>query len=740
MARDYIRDYSTAKIPTADIGQTVDELMTTSKDSRKSHERRWYDNNFFDDGHHFRYLRRTDNKVVDLSERSTLWSPMRAIPKASRQIRGIANLLISNDPIPVVYPEKIYKQAFPTPEEHQQALEEAKRVAKTSGHWVEEEFKKQSLPEKIAHMVILAAKHSVSWLQVWPDAVDETIKTQVYDAFDIFTYGTITEVSDLPYMIKGVPMIIANIKANENFDPAQLEKISPDNKQASSEIKDAYMRTRYGRDYQTDQTATVILKEAYIKEYLNSENRDRIAAQPNGGEILQGKKEGDMVIRQTFVAGNIWLRDEYINLPDFPFVDFRFEPGPIYQVPLIERFIPQNKSYDMLVSRAERFSHTMITGAWAKKQGEQYEVNNTAGGQVIEYQTTPPVPVPLPSIPGFYFNLMQMIQGNIEEQGVTTSILGKVPQGVKAGVAIESLKEAEYASLVIAQRRLKSTVKRIAEKFLDIADDHFVTPQTVYFLEKGEPQYFDVIGAGALKKRKDLNIETQGDITPLKKDYRVDIEIQSGMAYTKEGQKAAAKELGDYMVQLAQLGILPPDVVTIFLQTLLETYQFGPVAEIMEKMKEVEGMGNFTDQQIQAMKIAVLEVLKDAGVIGPEAEEKLVDSTKIGVVEALKDTGLIDKDNEGGTLKDQVEAASKVQDMKLKQEEHELKMQQMEQEINIKDEASKREGRLKEVQTAHNLAIKEEESDQKRKLGEKMSKAQRQAVRKGGLDNAKDRK
>lgn len=732
MPTDLTRQYSTANIPTSDIGETVDQLMRVSKDSRKAYERRWYDNNFFDDGYHFRYLRRTDNKIIDLSERSTLWAPMRAIPKASRQVRGIANLMLSNDPTPIVYPEKVYKDAFPDPNEYEQAKQEANRVAKTSGHWLTEEFKKQEMNEKLAHMVILAAKHSVSWMQVWPDAIDEAIRTQVYDAFDIYTVSTLTEVKDLPYIGKGIPQIISQIKANENYDPMQLEKISPDNKHASSEIKDAYMRTRYGRDYENDQTATLILKEFFIKEYINSFNRDRIAAQENGGEILQGKKEGDMVMRHVFVAGNIWLLDEYVNLPDYPFVDFRFEPGSIYQVPLIERFIPQNKSYDMLVSRAERFSHTMITGAWAKKQGEQYKIDNSAGGQVVEYQTTPPVPMPLPSIPGFYFNLMQMIQNNIEEQGVSTSILGKVPAGVKAASAIESLKESEYANLVIPQRRLKGTVKRIAEKFLDIADSHFVTPQTVYYMEKGEPQYFDIIGKEAIKKRAAVGIETPQSITPISKEYRVDIEIQSGMAYTHEGKKAAAKELGDYMLQLAQLGVLPPTVVSIFMQTMLETYQFGPTGEVMEAMKAVEGQGNLTDEQIQAVKVAVLEVLKDAGVVGPEADQKMVDSTKVGVVEALRDTGMIDKENDGGSPKEQVEALSKVQDMKLKEEKHEAEMAKIRQDIEIKDDQSTQDMAIKEKSAQADLRMKQVEKAHALSLKEKMAKVKARQMKEGG--------
>src|SRR3989338_10974475 len=100
-------DYSTDTLTTRQMGQAVDEMMSMVKNQRFPFERRWYDNNFFDDGYHFRYMSRTQNKIVDLSQASTIWAPMRSIPKASRQIRGVSNLLTSRHFIPIIYPEKV---------------------------------------------------------------------------------------------------------------------------------------------------------------------------------------------------------------------------------------------------------------------------------------------------------------------------------------------------------------------------------------------------------------------------------------------------------------------------------------------------------------------------------------------------------------------------------------------------------------------------------------------------------
>src|SRR3990172_8027636 len=298
------KHYRTNSITSVAMGQTIEEILTAASSQRMGFERRWYDNNFFDDGYHFRYLSRTQNKIVDLSENQSLWAPIRAIPKASRQIRGVANLLVSRDFVPVIYPERVNKIQFTDPAEYKMALESAKNIAKRSGHWVEEEMRNQDIVIKIAQMVILAAKHGVSYMQTWPDAVSESIKTSVLDAFDIYLDGTVTDIEDSPYIIKAIPKFISEIKANENFDPEQLKLINPDNKQASSEIKNAYMSSRFARTTNADATSSIILKEAFIKEYLNEETRTRISLMKDQ-DVIKDKKDGDLIMRHTFVAGNI---------------------------------------------------------------------------------------------------------------------------------------------------------------------------------------------------------------------------------------------------------------------------------------------------------------------------------------------------------------------------------------------------------------------------------------------------
>jgi len=652
---DKLDKYSTSKTETKDMGQVVEDLISVGEATRRSFEKRWYDNNFFDDGYHFRFLSRSTGRIVDLSQRATIYTPLRVIPKTSRQIRGVVNLLVQSDLVPVVYPEKVdkgnYPRQAPNPQtgqlefpDYEQARKEAKDMAKKIGYWLEDEWEAQDFTSKKALMGLLTAKHGVSYVQVWPDAVEEAIKSQVYDAFDIYLMGNLTDIYDSPFIIKAVPKLISEIKANENFDEDQLRKISPDNRHASSDIKEAYMGARYGRESKSDSAATLILKEAYIKEYLNSENMARIRKQKDGERILKDRKEGDPIVRQIFVAGNIWLRDVYTDLPDYPFVDFRMEPGPIYQVPLLERFKSTNKSLDSVVSRMERYTHTMTTGTWMKRRGEAFKLNNIAGGQVIEYEGVPPVQGQLAPLPAHIFGFINLLNQFMEEQGVTTTTLGKIPQGVKAASAIESLKQGEYANLIIASQQLKKTVKGISEKMLDIADNYFMKPKTIMNLEKGEPQYFDVIGNRGFQARKELGIEMPEGLIPLKKEYKVNIEVQAGLGYTMEGKRESMLALGEYMMKLAQIGYVPPQAVKVVLERLLETYQFGQTAEFMEAMEQAGEQAGMQEQQVQQMKVALAEVFADISKAGGmparrASREESVEESKIGAAEAIRDIG-----------------------------------------------------------------------------------------------------
>ena len=630
----------TTFVSTEQIGSKIETFVANSGQNRKAFERRWYNNNFFDDGYHYRFVSRTTGKVVDLTSNNDSFIPYRAIPKASRQIRGIANLLLSQEPQAVVYPEHVLQSSYQDPQAYQQAQQEAEKNAKHVGRWIEWSWKKYELKKLLTDVVIKASKNGIAYIQIWPDPVKEDIRFQVFDAFDIYIDSSVSDIYDSPFLVKATPRTIEEIKANEDFDEDALNKIRPDNKYAPSEIKEAYMMARFGMRRNDEKTATVILKEGFLKEYVNEDNVERIRKDVKN---FKGK-EGDTIIRQVFEVAGLVLRDVYTEFNEYPFVDFRMEPGYIYQVPLIERFLSANKSLDAVLSRVERYIGTQIVGVYMKRRGENYRINNIAGGAEIEYDTTPPAQMPLSPMPGFVFNYVNILESLIEEQGASTSALGNVPTGVKSGVAIESLKATEYANLKIAGDQLRGTVYRIAQRMIDLASRYFIKPKTVTMMEDGKPTYFDIIGErgmSAMQRIAKKTGEKVPDATVVKKDYNIEIDVQSGMGFTEEGKRKTAMELMDWMTKMAEGGLISQDALNLGVKEVLKMFQFGNTAEFMDAIQNGTAAGNAGNEKtMQMTKIAVLEAMKEAGEVGPEASDRRIQENKIGVVEALKDMGV----------------------------------------------------------------------------------------------------
>lgn len=631
------------------IGTAVEDMVSDALQRRRAHERRWYDNSFFDDGFHFRVVSKKTGRVIDHAVSSGSYVE-RAIPRASRQIRGVTNLLFAAEPYPVVYPERIslYNYKLPNGEfdiqQYEKRREQAKEVAKKQGIWLSTEWEdEQGLPLKLVDMILLAAKNSVSWIQVYSDTDKQKIYTDVYDAFDIICFGDRREPKDLPFITKSCEMDIEEVKKNAMFDEKMVAKLTPDNRYATSEIKEAYMRSRFGSKVGDKKTGTIIVKETFMKEYLTSDNWESAVKMGSDTGAMEGKSKGDMIMRHPFSAGGVTLSDEYIDYDEYPLVPFRFEPGPIYQVPFIERFIPQNKSLDVIITRLEKWVNAMVVGVYQKRKGENFQVSNFPGGQMIEYETTPLTQMQNGSVGGTPFNVIELLNKYIEEQGASTSAGGNLPPGVKSGVAIESVKATEYANLKIANLMLKQTIKGIAERMLERASKDFLEPVEVSSVEDGEPNYFDVIGQRGYELSQQVNKELPPDIIPLKRDVKVRIEIEPGLGLTMEGKKEAMQQIIQYMLKLADpnIGAVSPEALKMVIKRFMEVFGYGNTQEFMEAL-EMQPKDDMTEETITKVKIAMVEAIRDTEMAGPEAEKRLVDSTKLGTLEALKDSGMLD--------------------------------------------------------------------------------------------------
>lgn len=623
------------------IGQALEEMIDRAINQRRRHERLWYENNFFDDGYHFRMLSRKTGRIVDHAT-GYAGGVERAIPRASRQIRGVSNLLFAAEPFPVVYPERVSKEQFQNPEEYQTRLQEAKKIARLQGIWLTTQWEdEQELDIKLIDMMLLAAKNSVAYLKVYSDD-DQKICTVVRDAFDVVLYGDKRNLNDCPFITDTRSRDLQDILSDPMYEKANLNKLKPDNRYATSEIKEAYMNARYGSKSNDQKQGTIMEKETFIKEYLSEDNWKDAVKKGSDTGAMEGKSKGDMIMRHVFSAGGITLHDEYVNYDCYPFSEFRFEPGPLYQKPFITNFIPQNKSTDIIMTRLEKWVNAMIVGVYQKRKGENFQVSNFPGGQMIEYEGTPLAQMQTGSVGGTPFQVLSVLDKYIEEQGATTSALGQSQPGVKSGIAIESLKASEYANLKIPTKMLKRCIKHTAELMLERAHKDIVEPQEVEYMNDGEPEYFDVIGKRGYDLSQQVNKPLPQDVVVLDKDTKVHIEIEPGLGFTMQGQRDAMSQIIEFLAKFAQLQVIPREALNIAIKKFMETFGFGNTQEFMEAVEEGMNQADIDQQQIDKIKLAVAETLKDTGAVGAEAEQKMIDTTKLGVAEAMKDLGMTD--------------------------------------------------------------------------------------------------
>ena len=226
-----------------------------------------------------------------------------------------------------------------------------------------------------------------------------------------------------------------------------------------------------------------------------------------------------------------------------------------------------------------------------------------------------------------------------------------------------------------------------------------------------------------MKKLQALNIPVDKKTVPLSGNYGVEIEIEAGLGYTKQGQRdTMLKLISEFLLPLTEKGFIPPEAVKTMIQRTFETFQFGATAEFMEAMDKYQDGGNLTEQQTQhleeVVKVALAETLKDlqGSEILPDQKAR-IEEGKMATLEVIRDAGLADGKPQDPLMEKEIEA--KEQEMEHKEEEHNLKMQKLRQELGLEEEQVETDIRIKQVESAHDMAIKEEQSEAQVKLKEK---------------------
>lgn len=638
------------------IGKYVEDSNFQAIMRRRAWERRWYNTNWFDDGLHFRSMSKRTGQIIDHVGRNNGFIE-RAIPRASKQIRGIGALLLTPEYYPVVYPERTTEEDYRNKitqeidtKSFEQAKAQAKEMARKQGIFLQTTWEDDlQLDLKLADMILLTAKNGISFLQVYTDPRTKRVKADVLDAFDVIMYGDRRELDDLPFITKTQSMDFNEVLTNEAFDEEKLRDLSPDNLYATSEIKEAYMRARYGSKLNAQGLNTIVVRETFMKEYLSDDNWEQAVKLGEDNGAMEGKSKGDMIMRHPFSAGGVCLKDEYINYDNYPFAELRFESGYLYQVPLMERFIPLNKSQDIVVTRIEKWINTMVSGIYRVRKGENMIISNMPGGQKVEYEGTPPDQLPISTVGSTPFQFMEMTDKYIEEQGISSNNVSQLPNNI-ANNTIENIQQQEYTNMRFATARLKACVTRIGELCMERGDKDYIKPMEMSYKDGNNIEYMSVIGSRGKKAHAKIGEKLPNDIVTLNHKAKIRVEADTGFGLTQDGRRKAMDVLMTQMINLYKEGFIGAEAMAMLVKRFVEEYGYGSTEEFMEALERGVTQGQMSQNQVKQMQIAILQTLKDAQMVGPAADKKQVMVAKVGTLESLKESGLAKNIQDGSAV------------------------------------------------------------------------------------------
>lgn len=543
-------------------------------DGSFKYRRQWYLNDNFYDGRHFVWWRKSTGTIDRVQPPRGM--VLRSIPKSSKAIDTIQNLILANDPRWVVYPEKDMEGNIGQPQED---------IAKRSAQWLDFQWDRLNMKEEIGSLVHYALKFPFSFIQV---GFDTDIWVEVLDAFDVQFQPEVKSLYDSPVLIKTINKNIIDVKNNMAYNENR-EKVTPTNRYAIDDMKDLRMVEKFGYHRTKDTDDTCLLKEYYFKEYVDA-------------DVAEGEEPRKEVrIRIVTVANDsILLRNELTDLTEYPFVLYAPHSGPLFQPAWIERLIPTNKSIDLITSNIETFFHIMNRGYWIKHKNANVSRVLNESGQFIEWDVVKPEQAQLASIPAYVFAHMANLERWIQEQSVQSSTIGQAPKGIKAYKAIEALKQSDFANMGTAIDRLETAIEKVAEIMLDYAERYYKEPHHVYRLQQEKPDYFDVVGANFRGE--------QTSAIPLKASYKVDVSIESGLAYTEEGKRQT-------MLELYSAGLVPAEKV-------LEMFKFSNVGELLRGAQAEKQVSMIDTQDFNALspetKKTVLQELMQKNISLPQ--------------------------------------------------------------------------------------------------------------------------
>jgi len=545
--------------------QKCRNLFHYAKEARRKYDWEWLVRTLYVRGYHFaRYNRNTS--TVTFGNRSGVRIPVNLL---HAHLRGVRNQVTSFRPKWEVFPKVTTESA----------LENARYSGKVLDYIYDQSHIKRAIKEVVTQSLL----YSVG---IWQFTVDKDgkINVRTVDPFDFYIDPN-TRSADIndpeqgaEFIIRTMNMPLDAVVKNPNY--TGVEELQPDNQVASADYKRFLLQvTRHIYQRQQEEAPTVIVKECQFRE-----------RQDDGTFKIRIVTYIDSL--QTPIRNELTDKTEY----DYEIYQGELTPLEVYGESWSKHLIPINRVIDSLESHIFEYNHLFARGRFVidKNSGIRLIVNQH--GQIIEKNrgsTVTSLPItPLPNAP--FQQLINMRQHFEDISGVHDASLGRIPAGVKSGIGIAELKQADATNQSDLVDNLEDFLSRAGGRILKLVAEHWNTSKLINVTgEGGKPEYFMAVGErGKSKKKKDEFTfgEMKLPLATIGAENEVRVKVGSWLAYTKEARQEKLKEL-------FRLGAIDQ-------KALLEHMEFGDIDGIMERTRQerlLQGRAGAPSQSVQRM-------------------------------------------------------------------------------------------------------------------------------------------
>lgn len=536
--------------------QMARQKFQVAADSRRRYDWEWLARDLFRRGYQFtKYNPQT--KTVILSQVSQTKIPINITAASMRSIRNQV----------IVFKPKW--EVIPNNDD-----DTARMNARYSGKVLDYVYDYCRLRKRIKELVSQGLIFSVGgpWQIGWDPMVENADGSKGFiffwgsDPFDFYVDPVATDgmaFSDAEYVIKAIRKPLDEVKKNPLYKNTEM-LTTGEMRPAASEYKQFLLQSIkfMGGTRNADETKTVILKEGWFKERDSKTGKVKI-------RVLTWV---DMVSKP--------LRNELLDMADFPFRMYQADinPNEVYGESWARHVMPINRVLNALESSIFDYNYKFNKGRIVVDKNSGVSVIDNQHGSIIQKNRGSDVHA-LPIQPlsvAAESQVMRMRQYFEDIAGTHDVSLGRIPTGVKSGIGIAELKQADATNQDDLVDNLEDFLIEVGKKVLKTISDNMTFPQLISATDlTGKTDYFAVVGEKYAKNRQKKTVkigEKDYPLVVIKADNTIKVQIGSWLAYSKAQKQQELKDL-------YTSGVIDQ-------RTLLEHLEFGDVDTIISRTRQ----------------------------------------------------------------------------------------------------------------------------------------------------------